>query len=121
VNLLGTAGGDGSSAAGSVVGAAEARLKGEVETRVDSVRTVADAQVAKVKDSLQTAADQAATALQNEARNQVRDALGVPRDSSQAGKGVDSLALPPAARDAVEDVKKELEKFNPFKRKKGGR
>jgi hypothetical protein len=120
VNLLGTKGGDGSgSAAGSVVAAAEDRLRDEVNTRVDSARTVAETQVEKAKDSLRSAADQTAAALKNEATNQLKDVLTGRRDSTQR-PGIDSLNLPPAAKDAVEDVKKELEKFNPFKRRKSG-
>jgi hypothetical protein len=121
VDLLGTAGNSsGGSVAGSVADAAEERLREEITTRVDSVRNVADARLDLAKDSLKVVAGQTEQALKNEAANRLKDALGIPQDSSKRAPGLDSLNLPPSARDAVDDVKKELEKFNPFKRRKGG-
>ena len=119
-DLLGTEGGGGNeSLAGSVADAAKERVQEELETRVDSAKALAGARAQVVEDSLRSAAAQQAERLEREAANKLRGALGLGRDST-ATAGSDSLALPGAAQDAVDDVKKELEKFNPFKRKKSG-
>ncbi len=130
-DLLGTEGGGGDgSLAGSVKDAVKDRVQEELETRkeqvrdelatrVDSAKALAGARAQVVEDSLRSAAAQQAERLEQEAANKLRGALGLGRDST-ATAGADSLALPGAAQDAVDDVKKELEKFNPFKRKKNG-
>lgn len=127
-DLLGTAGGGGD---GSVVGAVgdaikdrvqqelddrKEQVRNELESKVDSARNLVGARAKAVEDSLRRAADAQAQRLQQEATNKLKGALGVKRDSTVA----DSLLLPGAAKDAVDEVKKELEKFNPFKRKKTG-
>ena len=89
-------------------------MKAELATRVDSARNLVGERAAAVEDSLRRAADAQAQRLQQEAANRLKGAIGLQPDSTRA----DSVALPDAAKDAVEDVKKELEKFNPFKRKK---
>ena len=130
-DLLGTEGGGGDgSLAGAVTDAVKDRVqeeldtrkeqvRDELETRVDSAKALAGARAQVVEDSLRSAAAQQAERLEREAANKLRGALGLGRDST-ATAGGDSLALPGAAQDAVDDVKKELEKFNPFKRKKSG-
>ena len=128
-DLLGTEGGSGDQTlAGSVADAVKDRVqeelntrkeqvRNELEARVDSARSLAGNQAKVVEDSLRSAAARQADRLEQEAANQLRGALGMGRDTTALR---DSTALPGAARDAVDDVKKELEKFNPFKRKKGG-
>ncbi len=126
-DLLGTRDGAGGSLAGSVTDAVKDRVQQELDTRkeevqlklrgqVDSVKAVAGNTARAVEDSLRSAAAQQANRLERDAANQLKGALGLGRDTL-AG---DSTALPGATRDAVKDVKKELEKFNPFKRNKSG-
>ena len=126
-DLLGSQSNGSGSLAGTVTDAVKDRVNQELETRkeqvkaelnnkVDSVRSIAGNTAKAVEDSLRSVADAQAKRLQQEAANKLRGALGVPQDSTRR----DSVNLPPAAKDAVEDVKKELEKFNPFKRKKSG-
>ncbi|MBB4078123.1 hypothetical protein GGR28_000724 [Lewinella aquimaris] len=126
-DLLGSEGSGDQGLGGSVAGAVKERVqqeldtrkeqvKNELESRVDSARNLASDRARIVEDSLRSAAAEQARRLETEAANKLKGALGLGRDTTQA---TDSLALPGAAKDAVEDVKKELEKFNPFKRKKG--
>ncbi|CAH1000223.1 hypothetical protein LEM8419_01372 [Neolewinella maritima] len=128
-DLLGTEGSGGDqSLAGSVTDAVKDRVqqeldtrkeevRNELENRVDSAKALAGNRAKLVEDSLRSAAAQQAERLEREAANQLKGALGLGRDTTASA---DSLALPGAAKDAVDDVKKELEKFNPFKRKKSG-
>ncbi len=126
-DLLGARDGGNGSVAGTVTDAVKDRVQQELDARkeevqdrlqgqVDSVKAVAGTTARVVEDSLRSAAAQQADRLEQEAANQLKGALGLGRDTL-AG---DSTNLPGAARDAVQDVKKELEKFNPFKRKKNG-
>ncbi|MCP9235348.1 AsmA-like C-terminal region-containing protein [Lewinella sp. JB7] len=116
-DLLGTQGSGDRGLGGTVADAAKERLQEELNTRLDSAKTLAGDRARIVQDSLRTVAAEQARRLETEAANRLKGALGVGRDSAQVR---DSLALPDAAKDAVDDVKKELEKFNPFKRKKTG-
>ncbi|THH41533.1 AsmA-like C-terminal region-containing protein [Neolewinella litorea] len=119
VDLLGKSGSGGNtSVAGTVTDAVRDRLTEEVTSRTDSLRGIAENRANTFRDSLAAQANNQARQLEEQAANRLKDALGVKRDS--AGTAADSLKLPNVGRDAVEDVKKELEKFNPFKRKKSG-
>ena len=126
-DLLGSKDGGTGSIAGTVADAVKDRVQQELDSRkaevqnqlqnqVDSVKAVAGNSARAVEDSLRSAAAQQGKRLEQEAANQLKGALGLGRDTLPQ----DSSALPGAARDAVNDVKKELEKFNPFKRKSGG-
>ncbi len=126
-DLLGAQDSGSGSVAGNIADAVKDRLQQELDTRkeevqnklqgqVDSVKAVAGNSARAIEDSLRSAAAQQANRLEQEAANQLKGALGLGRDTLAP----DSSSLPGAARDAVNDVKKELEKFNPFKRKKSG-
>ena len=133
-DLLGTQGG-GAAGGGNLADAAtaavqervkeeldarKAQVETELQTRVDSAKALAGNRARAVEDSLRTAAAQQADRLEREAANQLKGALGLGRDTTTARSDSTTVGLPGAAEDAVNDVKKELEKFNPFKRKKGG-
>ncbi|WP_157974264.1 AsmA family protein [Lewinella sp. IMCC34183] len=115
LDLLGTEGGGG-SASGTVAGAVRDRVEEELTSRADTLRAIAQQRANGFRDSLANVANEQARNLENEAGRRLQDALGLGKDTTAR----DSLALPNVGRDAVEDVKKELEKFNPFKRKKSG-
>jgi len=135
-NLLGGKDGGSTSVKDAVVGAVTDRVNQEVDTkkeevkaevdnrvndakaegqaRVDSLRRVAEDRARMVQDSIRRAAQAKADELKGQAAKELRDRLKL--DSLRA----DSLLnnIPGADR-----VKEELEKFNPFKKKKktGGR
>jgi len=138
-NLLGSKDGNGNETVqDALVGAAKDRVNQEVEDRkeqvrqevdtrvadvkadarrrIDSLRNVAGDQARLVQDSIRRAADAQAAKLKEQAAAELRNRLKL--DSLQA----DSLLnkVPGADR-----VKEELERFNPFKKKKkkpgGGR
>ena len=125
LDLLGKdGGGDGG---GSIADAMKDRLAEELDTRklevqqqvnagVDSARRVAGTVTKAVEDSIRRVAEAQTEQLKQQAANQLKGALGMAKDSTRT----DSLSLPSSPKEAVEDVRKELEKFNPFKRKKGG-
>lgn len=127
-NLVGLGGGDNLAAAGGA-GLTDA-LQNEANTRIDSARQVAEEQVSEAKDQVRETANQAidsarsaardqAEALEQQAKDRIRGAIGLPTDSTRqdsttTGKPVEEL------KKGAEDIKKELEKFNPFRKKKSG-
>lgn len=122
IDLLGTeagTAGDG-SVGGAIAGAITDRVRDEVTNRTDSLRNVAEDRANRFRDSLEGAAAARAQALEAEAGRRLQDAIGGGGVQLDSLGVIDSLKLPGTGRDAVDDVKKELEKFNPFKRKKNG-
>ncbi len=87
----------------------EARVREEAATRVDSLKSLADARARAAQDSLKRLAQ---IRVKEEAANK----LGVKVDST----ALDSLAgkLPVNVGKEADKLKAELDKFNPFKRKK---
>ena len=117
INLLGTnSGGGGQSPAGSVAGALQDRAEEEVRQRTDSLRALAEERAVDFRDTLEKTAAAQAERLEQAAANRLRDALGIPDTTRSIA---DSLDVPNVGKEAVDDVKAKLEKFNPFKRKKG--
>ena len=130
IDLLGTEGGGGSgqTLAGAATEAVKERVQQELDTRkqqveqelqsqVDSAKALAGNRARAVEDSLRSVAAQEAQRLEREAANQLKGALGLGRDTARRDS---SAIVPGAAEEAVNEVKKELEKFNPFKRRSGG-
>ncbi|PPK86415.1 uncharacterized protein involved in outer membrane biogenesis [Neolewinella xylanilytica] len=117
INLLGTGSGQSGSGAGAVAGALQDRAEEEVRNRVDSARAMAETRVEEFRDTLERAAADQAKRLEQAAADRVRGALGLGDTTSTIA---DSLDIPGIGKDAVDDVKAKLEKFNPFKRKKEG-
>ena len=117
-NLLGSNGADGQgqTAGGAVADAIKDRAEEEVRQRTDSLRSLAEERTQNFRDTLEKQAAAQAERLEQQAAARVRDALGI-SDTSQTI--ADSIDIPGVGKDAVEDVKNKLEKFNPFKRKKG--
>ena len=116
INLLGTNSGTAQSGAGAVAGALQDRAEAEVRNRVDSVRQMAETRADEFRDTLEQAATEQARKLEQAAANRVREALGMGQDTTPTM--ADSINIPGIGKDAVEDVKSKLEKFNPFKRNK---
>ncbi|SEP66222.1 AsmA family protein [Neolewinella agarilytica] len=134
--LLGTNGGEPQSVQDAVVGAVKDRVQDEVDTRreeatervneevdkvkedaqrrIDSLRAVATNRSQEIQDSIRRAAAAQAERLRQEAANKLKLQL----DSAR----LDSIrrALPPGVNEAADKVKEELERFNPFKKKKTG-
>ncbi|MGB3798982.1 MAG: AsmA-like C-terminal region-containing protein [Lewinella sp.] len=117
INLLGTGSGSSQSAGGAIAGALQDRAEEEVRTRVDSARQVAENTAQEFRDTLERAAADQARRLEDAAANRVRGALGLGDSTTTIA---DSLDVPNLGKEAVEDVKAKLDKFNPFKRKSGG-
>ncbi|MTB53118.1 AsmA-like C-terminal region-containing protein [Lewinella sp. W8] len=135
--LLGTNGSAGNL--GDVVaGAVEDRVRGEIDTlrstverevndrvaavqnqaqqRIDSLRNVAGNRAQAIQDSIRRAAAAEAERLRQEAAARLRNAVGLRRDTTKK----DSLQLPTQVGTTVDSLKRELEKFNPFRKKKSG-
>lgn len=134
--LLGTNGSSGQSAGGALVeglrdqvddrvalekekveAEVDARVnaaKEDAQARIDSLRRVAGAQAQVAQDSIRRAIAAETNRLKQEAAKQLKGRL----DSIR----LDSLKniLPPGAQDAADKLKGELDKFNPFKKKKDG-
>ena len=88
--------------------------KADAQQRIDSLRRVAGARAQAVQDSIRRALAAETSRLQQQAANKLKLKL----DSIR----LDSLknVLPPDAQNAADKLKGELDKFNPFKRKKDG-
>jgi hypothetical protein len=123
IDLLGAKKGNGESVGQTVAAAVEDRVKEEVGTKVedakqqgqdkvDETKKAAEATVAATRDSLKRVADQQAQAIKDQAAQKAKDIL--------AGTDTTGIKVPSTeqAQEAVKDIKKELEKFNPFKKKK---
>jgi hypothetical protein len=89
-------------------------VQDEAQQRIDSLRNVATNRALEIQDSIRRAAQAEAERLRREAAERLRNAVGIKRDSTRS----DSLKLPPQVGTTVDSLKKELEKFNPFKKKK---
>jgi hypothetical protein len=124
-NLLGVGGnGIGTSDSTSLAGS----LRQEAAGQVDAARQQAEEQIADTKgqvkeavnqtvDSVRNVAKEQATAIGQQAKDKVREAIGIPRDSTRR----DSTGAPAEElKKGAETIKKELEKFNPFGKKKSG-
>ncbi|MEM8584166.1 MAG: AsmA-like C-terminal region-containing protein [Bacteroidota bacterium] len=102
------------------------QLESEVDTRVEDARTRIDStrnalanQANNAVDSIRNAAGQQVNQVRNEAINRVGEALGLSRDSTRR----DSTAANPAGQaieNAAEEIKNEINRFNPFRRRNGG-
>lgn len=134
--LLGTNGTAGGNLPDAVVGAVEDRLRSQVDTlrsgieqevtdratevqdraqqKIDSLRNVATDRGQAIQDSIRRAAAAEAERLRREATNRLRNAVGLKRDTTKK----DSLPNTSPVTSTVDSLKKELEKFNPFKKKK---
>lgn len=132
--LLGTNQGDGSTVGGSIVDGVRDQVtdrvdeekdkveaevntrvdaaRAEAEARLDSLKRVAGTQTQQVQDSIRRALAAETARLQQE----LADKLKIKLDSAR----LDSLkgTLSPAAQEAADKLKQELDKFNPFKKKK---
>lgn len=84
-----------------------------VKQGIDSVRNAVGEQVQQAKDTLRSAANQAVEDAKKEAERRAREALGLGRDSTNT-----ATTPTQGVKDAVEDIKKDLGKFNPFKKPK---
>ncbi len=115
VNFLGA---DGET---TIAQAAKDELKKQVDERVAEQKEVLNAKKEEVKDSVKAVADQKVEAAKEEAKQKAKDILkdkvgtplGTAIDSTVLGGAIDT-----ATASKVDDIKKELEKFNPFKKKK---
>ena len=121
--LLGADGGEAASPQDAIVDAVKDRAKEELakqedkvrqeaQERIDALKATTDDRRQTVQDSIRRAADAEAARLRREAERALASRL----DSLKA----DSLRnlLPDAVGDPADRVKKELERFNPFKKKK---
>lgn len=90
----------------------EDKVREEAQQRIDALKETADERRQVVQDSIRRAADAEAARLRREAERALASRL----DSLKA----DSLRnlLPDALGDPADRVKEELERFNPFKKKK---
>lgn len=135
-NLLGTNGGGDQSVGGAIVdnvteqvtnrieeekeraqAEVDARVEAarlEAEARLDSLRQTANNRAQEIQDSIRRVVAAEAERLRKEAAERLKFKL----DSMK----LDSLkkVLSPGAQEAADKLKKELEKFNPFKKKKKG-
>ncbi len=89
------------------------QTKQEIKQGIDSAKQVVNYQVQKAKDTIRSTVNQTVDAAKQEAENRIKDAIGIGRDSSS------NVTNPTeGVKDAVNDIKNDLEKFNPFKKKK---
>jgi vacuolar-type H+-ATPase subunit H len=110
VNLLGL---DGDESAGGFVAGATEQLKEEAKDQIDAGKEQVKEEAGKILDSLQTRAREEAGKLADQAKEEASKAV----DSllqEQAKKVLDQTGT----KTEVDNLKKELEKFNPFKKKK---
>ncbi len=89
------------------------KAKTDVRQGIDSVRTAVRYQVEQTRDTIRSAANQAVEDAKKEAERRAREALGLGRDSTNTATNPTQ-----GVKDAVEDIKKDLDKFNPFKKPK---
>ena len=116
-------------------------VKDQINQMVDSVKTVLDDKKEKLKDTIMTRAEQEVDKLKDKAKDEIntkgKEVIGDAKDiitkeletrvDSTLGAGVtDSLKIKAAqilkekTGTEVEDIKKKLDDFNPFKKKKPG-
>ena len=115
VNFLGA---DGES---SIAEAAKDELKKQVDEQLAEQKEVLNTKKEEVIDSVRTVADEKVDAVKEEVKQKAKDVLkdkvggplGTAIDSTILGSAIDT-----ATASKVDDIKKELEKFNPFKKKK---
>ncbi|NJC25095.1 AsmA family protein [Neolewinella antarctica] len=117
--LLGTDGGEPASAQDALVGAVKDQAKAEVDKQVnlvkdraqaqlDSLKGIANVRSQAIQDSIRTVANLQAAKLQQLAQDQLKGQL----DSLR----LDSIAKSLLGGDPADRIKKELGKFNPFKK-----
>jgi vacuolar-type H+-ATPase subunit H len=110
VNLLGL---DGDDSAGGLVAGATEQLKEEAKDQINAGKEQIKEEADKILDSAQTRAREEAGKLADQAKEEAAKAV----DSllqEQAKKVLDQTGT----KTEVDNLKKELEKFNPFKKKK---
>jgi len=110
VNLLGL---DGDESAGGFVAGATEQLKQEAKEQIEAGKEQVKEEADKILDSVQTRAREEASKLADQAKQEASKAV----DSllqEQAKKVLDQTGT----KTEVDNLKKELEKFNPFKKKK---
>lgn len=123
IDLFGAKKGNGETVGQALVGAVEDRVKAEVNTKIDDTKQqvqnkiddtkkAVEQTVAATRDSLKRVADQKAQEIKDQAAQKAKDIL--------TGQDSTGIKVPTAgeAKEAVNDIKQELEKFNPFKKKK---
>ena len=88
--------------------------RAKVEQQGQALRADAEARARALEDSLRRAAATEAERLKRDATDRIGNALGLGRDTTRRD------SLPPTNVPTVDDVKRELERFNPFNRKKSG-
>ncbi|MEM6771209.1 MAG: AsmA-like C-terminal region-containing protein, partial [Bacteroidota bacterium] len=133
-NLLGTNGAADQSVGGAIVDGVRNQVndrlqeekdkaEAEVNARLDSARAAAEARLDSLKQTagdraqeIQDSIRQAIAAETERLRKEAAEKLKLKLDSIR----LDSLknALPPDLQDAADKLKDELERFNPFKKKK---
>ena len=82
---------------------------------INKVKEQTDAAVNKLKDSINQIKEQTLQQAKEQVQNQLKQAVGI-KDSGQGATGTPGLKGPKT----VEEAKKELEKWNPFQKKKTG-
>ena len=115
VNFLGA---DGET---SVAEAAKDELEKQVQEEVATQKERLEDKKDEVLDSIRTVADEKVDAVTEEIKDKAKDVLK-DKVGGKLGTAIDStlgVTLPDSVTaNKVDDIKKELEKFNPFKRKK---
>jgi len=104
----------------SEVEKAKAEVKEQVEQKIEEGKQIVKETADKVIDSVKTVANQKLDELEKEAKEAAKEKLG-----EMVGDKIDSTALKKAQEiidknKEAERIKKELEKFNPLKKKKEG-
>lgn len=102
-DLLGTSGGGGTAGA----------ITQQKDSLVADAKEQLNETTDEVKKEVKSTVDTLANNLKNQAKDQIQDALGVTKDTtSTSGNTTGEI------KKTVDDIKKDLEKFNPFKKKK---
>ncbi|MEM6395848.1 MAG: AsmA-like C-terminal region-containing protein [Bacteroidota bacterium] len=90
----------------------------DARVRIDSTRNALASQANTVVDSVRSAANERVNEVRNEAVNRIGEAIGLSRDSTRSDSTSSTSPAGQAIENAAEDIKNEINKFNPFRRKK---
>ncbi len=101
----------------SVAEAAKEQVQEQVKEKVAEGKAELEEKKEEIVDSVKTVVQEKVEAVKEEAAQKAKDVLK-DKLGNELGKGIDSTLLPGVDTSAVDNIKKELEKFNPFKKKK---
>lgn len=124
-NLLGT---DGKAGDGSIVGAGEEALKGEAAALKETVKEQVGAgreTVGRAVDSVKTTARQELESAKQDAKDRIKDVLTGGSTKPPAKDSINMRrnpqdSLKQGVQQGVDSIRANLDRFNPFKKKKSG-